>query len=86
VESLDARNVVGSLAFLLNFDLKLHRITLQQHLAKSGILDIALVEEDIFPFLCGNKTKSLGSVEKLDNPLIHTDPFFWSKTKNPSQQ
>lgn len=82
----DSANVVGSFSLLFNFDLELHRIPLKKHLSKSSILNVAFVEENIFSLFRGDESKSFCCVEKLHDPLIHTNPFFSSKTKNPSQQ
>jgi hypothetical protein len=82
---LRAGDVVRSLSFLFYFHIKLYFITLQENFAKTGILDVTLMEENILPVLGCDKSESFCCIKKLNRPLIHTDPFIRFETKNPSQ-
>jgi hypothetical protein len=75
------------LPLLFCFYLKRYKITLLERIAKSGLLDIALMKEDLFSPLRGNESISFRAVEEFHCtshaliPLVSTD----GKKKAPAE-
>ena len=66
-----SNDVVGSFSLLFHFELEMHRIALGKNVAKSCILHVALVEEDLVAVLGGDESKPFSHIEKLYRTVHH---------------
>ncbi len=67
-----ARNIVRALPALFLLQFELHVISLNQHIAKAGVLHITLMEKYLFTLFRCDESKPFGWVEKLHCSLNHT--------------